>query len=138
MADAAKFLPLALEFLEALENRANDTRLSDNQRISLWFAFGTLLDSQALYDRAFGYFQRANNLARRRFKYDKSIHEARVHRTIEVFDGERISKGFGGANPSDTPVFIVGMARSGTSLLEQIIASHSQAHGVGELDFFLI
>ena len=136
LADAAKFLPLAPELLEDLENRVNDTHLSDNQRISLWFAFGTLLDSQALGDRAFGYFQRANTLARRRFKYDKSTHEARVDRTIEVFDGKRIAKGFAGANPSDTPVFIVGMARSGTSLLEQIIASHPQAHGDGELDFF--
>ena len=127
LADAAKFVPLPRQLLEDLEHRINDSGLSDNQRISLWFAFGTLLDTQVFYDQAFGYFQRANDLSRRRFQYDKSIHEARVNRTMQVFDDKRIAAGLEGANSSETPIFIVGMARSGTSLL---------VYGAGELEFF--
>ena len=59
-----------------------------------------------------------------------------MDRIIEVFTRERLTAGHGGANPSDTPVFIVGMARSGSSLLEQILASHPQIYGAGELEFF--
>lgn len=136
LAGAAKFIPLGSQVLEALETRANDSSLSDEQRKPLYFAFGTILDSQARHEQAFEYFRRANNIARSRLQYDQSTHEARVNHIIDVFNGERITAGLAGANTSDTPVFVVGMARSGTSLLEQIIASHPQAHGAGELEFF--
>ena len=136
LAESARFVPLETKLLDVLETHINDANLSDDQLKPLCFAFGKVLDAQDRHEQAFRYFERGNDIQRRRFRYDAARHQTRIDRIVEVFSAERIAEGLAGANPSDTPVFIVGMARSGTSLLEQILASHPQVHGAGELEFF--
>ncbi len=98
------------------------------------YALGKLLDDEGRYDDAFMSFQLANRLTAeihhaegRRFEIANL--RAFVDRTVA---GPMPNRG-AFTSPSERPVFIVGMARSGTSLVEQIAASHSRVHGAGEL-----
>ncbi|GBC61686.1 hypothetical protein DENIS_2648 [Desulfonema ishimotonii] len=102
----------------------------DLQR-QLHFNLGRLYDKLKEYDAAFGHFFQANELRPKRF--DVRAHENGVSALISAY-----SPGFQhrlprAVNRSEIPVFIVGMPRSGTSLVEQIVASHPQVHGAGEL-----
>ena len=91
---------------------------------------GDLLDARGEYDRAFAQHRRANRL--RASRYDGQGHEEFVTRLIAIYSREMMDALPRGSS-SDTPVFIVGMPRAGASLVEQIIATHPRAAGVGAL-----
>ena len=103
------------------------------QGANVHFTLGYVLDKAGRYDAAFGHYLQANRSQRRLQPYStltqlnlqKSVLEAFGHPFLER------SRRFG--NPSAKPLFIVGMPRSGTSLLEQILASHPAVHGGGEM-----
>ncbi len=121
--------------LGALLQRAD---CPDETRIDADFALGMLLDNAGRYDEAFAYFNEANVLARRRLAdahalYDHAEMRRRVDTLIATCTPELFAAVAGEGNPSELPVFIVGMPRSGTSLVEQIAASHSRVFGAGEL-----
>ena len=99
----------------------------------LRLAAADLLDAAGRYDEAFAFATRANNL--RRVAYDSAANEATIDRLITYWTRRRMACLPKAAYRSDKPVFIVGMPRSGTSLVEQIVASHPLVHGAGELDF---
>jgi tetratricopeptide (TPR) repeat protein len=85
--------------------------------------------------RAFEHLRVGNKLKRDTFQYDGQATDAWVGRIAEAFSGpllERLSAA-GSGDPSAMPIFIIGMPRSGTTLLEQILASHPLVHGAGEL-----
>ena len=105
--------------------------------ISLRFALGKYFDDVAQYDDAFGSYRQANELSKRYGrKYDGSKLTARIDRLIGTFDATFIRRCQTDASPSELPVFVVGMPRSGTSLVEQILASHPAVFGAGELNFW--
>jgi len=109
-----------------------------SERISAGFALGMLLDNAERYDEAFPYFAEANNLHRQERAaagecFDIDVLQSQVSDLIELATPEFFSAAASWGNASETPVFIVGMPRSGTSLVEQIAASHSRAFGAGEL-----
>lgn len=111
--------------------------LRASDRIGAGFALGTLLDNSDRYDDAFPYFAEANAIHYRertslgeRFDILALRHE--VNGLIERCTPELFSLASDWGNRSDLPVFIVGMPRSGTSLVEQIAASHSRVFGAGE------
>jgi tetratricopeptide (TPR) repeat protein len=120
--------------LEALANSAEKLPLQDRTR--LYFALGKVRDDLGDYDRAFAAYAAGNRAHANAHPYD----EARVVRQgndlIELFDRKLIDRFSGSGSPDRTPVFIVGMPRSGTSLTEQILASHPDVHGAGELKDF--
>ncbi len=94
--------------------------------IFIQFALGKALEDIGDYERSFHHWMRGNRLKRSRIDYDE-------RGTVEMF---RHSAGgsFGAeSDPSVVPIFVVGMPRSGTSLIEQILASHAQIQGAGEL-----
>jgi tetratricopeptide (TPR) repeat protein len=108
------------------------------QRVWLSFALGTMLDNAGRYDEAFSSFAQGNTLLRERLAawgevYDHDALRRRVADLIESLTPEFYSAVEPDGNPSETPVFIVGMPRSGTSLVEQIAASHSRISAAGEL-----
>ena len=110
-----------------------------SRRISAGFAAGSLLDNADRYDEAFACFAEANGLLRRQseqagqgFEID-AVRRA-VDSSIKHFVPTAFSAVGTWGNQSELPVFIVGMPRSGTSLVEQIAASHSRVFGAGELD----
>jgi tetratricopeptide (TPR) repeat protein len=101
---------------------------------SLYFTAAELLDRAGRYDEAFSLAAKGNELYRGE-PYDSAAYEHLTYPQIDYFTGERIRSMPKGTVRSDKPVFIVGMPRSGTSLVEQILASHPAVHGAGELDF---
>jgi len=100
---------------------------------TLNFAAADLLERAGRYDEAFLYASRGNEV--RRAKYDPVAQERWASRQIAYFTRERLRSLPRATDRSDKPVFIVGMPRSGTSLAEQIVASHPAVHGAGELNF---
>jgi tetratricopeptide (TPR) repeat protein len=107
------------------------TALED--RYHLCFALGKALEDRADYQLSFGYYERGNRLKREELKYtpERLTKEMRLQReqvTVELLDQ------FSGAGcQSQDPIFIVGLPRAGSTLIEQILASHSQVEGTMEL-----
>ena len=107
--------------------------LSDRSRLSFAFALGKALEDQKDHAAAFPYIRQGNDLARKLHPYDIATRHAEVaavQAAMRGFDwaGTRID----GASDG-TPIFVTGMPRSGTTLVEQIIASHSRVTGAGEV-----
>lgn len=107
------------------------------EEASLQFALGKYFDDVGDFAAAFGHYQRGNELHRQlAVPYDRGARAALVDDMIRVYTQERLAHPAPGASDSQRPVFVVGMMRSGTSLVEQIVASHPQVAGAGELDFW--
>ena len=105
--------------------------------ISLRFALGKYFDDVAQYDDAFASYAQANELTRRYGRgYERATLSTRIDRVIGSFDAAFIRQCQAGGSPSEVPVFVVGMPRSGTTLVEQILASHPAVFGAGELKFW--
>jgi len=102
------------------------------ERAFLHFAAGKAHADLGEPERAFAHHAEANRLRRSAFDYDVGADEAWMGAIAEAFDGERLAalRAHGDATPA--PVFIVGMWRSGTTLVEQLLASHPAVHGAGE------
>lgn len=97
------------------------------------FALGKMYDDLGEYDPAFEHYRRGNEILRRHRPFDPDGPD-RLVETIETrFDEAWFDRVRGWGDPSARPVFIVGMPRSGTSLVEQILASHPEVYGAGEL-----
>jgi tetratricopeptide (TPR) repeat protein len=106
---------------------------------NLRFALGKYYDDVGDYPRAFRAYQRANELQKlRAVPYDRSAHERYVSDLVNAYSSEVLSRAGEGASDSTRPVLVTGMPRSGTSLVEQIIASHPGAFGAGELHLWTV
>jgi tetratricopeptide (TPR) repeat protein len=126
-----RFTPADQLTVEAIEAAAARGDLPAFERRQVHFALGKAYDDLGQYDRAFSHFHEGNELARTDF--DRRLFVWLVERMEAWFPKSRFRAGGDSGNPSQLPVFIVGMPRSGTSLVEQIIASHPQVYGCGEL-----
>lgn len=117
-----------------LETLLARPELSDEARINAGFALARLLDRRRQHDAAFARLRAANGLKARQVPFDARRHTEYLERLIATFSAGFFAarKGFGIS--SELPVLIVGMPRSGTSLVEQILASHPLVHGAGEID----
>lgn len=103
----------------------------------LRYAMGKYFDDLGKHSRAFEQYKRANELQKRlAAPYDRPARTRFVDETTGLYTRQRLAQSAKGASDSATPVLVTGMMRSGTSLVEQIIASHPQAIGAGELDFW--
>ena len=116
-----------------IEKIAVDESRDDESRLIAHFALGKLYDDCAEYGKAFENFTIGNSLMNRSVDFDASKHSEWIDRIISEYSEEFFRSHSGEGNPSTRPVFVVGMNRSGTSLVEQILASHSQVYGAGEL-----
>ncbi len=128
-----KFTPADLEFIDRAESVLETLGESDSNIRLLYFALGKMLDDCGEFDRAFSHYEKANTLNREEYKLDPETEVQKVSVMIETFTPDLFEQCRGFGDPSRLPVFIVGMPRSGTSLVEQIIASHPQVYGAGEL-----
>ena len=107
------------------------------QEINLRYALGKYFDDVQDFDNAFSSYSLANELKKRSApKYDAERLARRVDQIIARYDADWLRKARAQGNESPRPVFIVGMPRSGTTLTEQILASHPDAFGCGELRFW--
>ncbi|MBO0662003.1 sulfotransferase [Jiella sp. MQZ9-1] len=110
--------------------------LSHDDRMILGFALGKAYDDIGEVDKAFAVLREANRLRKQALGYDIQAHKDLVA-TVAMLHRERLADAASWFQPEDQiahrPVFIIGMPRSGTSLVEQILASHSAVFGAGEL-----
>jgi len=105
--------------------------------ISLRYSLGKYYDDVKQYDQAFSHYRQANELSKRYgAEYDREGLTDRVDRIIDSFNAASVRRLEARGHVSERPVFIVGLPRSGTSLTEQILASHPDVFGAGELDFW--
>ncbi len=117
--------------LTLMERLLTQESLSVDQRRSLLFALGKLCDELKAFDKAFAYFQQANAL--KLCHFDPGKHAAFITALIDAYSVDRWAHLPRATHQSERPVFIVGMPHSGTSLVEQILASHPAVYGAGEL-----
>jgi len=146
--------PKALSDAELVTLRRLTDSAPLNERVYALFALGTVLESRGSYDEAFAAFSQGNRLRRENpdlspgvtpadqelpaaptftsVEAAEQMHESFAQETKRNFSAAYIEKFKGGGEPSRAPIFIVGLPRSGSTLLEQILSSHPQVQGLGE------
>jgi len=121
------------EGISALTNMLKNTNVSKYDSVSAKILVGDLYDSIEQYDSAFLYYKQAKDMLDRDQNYDPVTYQNYISSLINYFSKEKYSSLPSSENTSNELIFIVGMPRSGTSLIEQIISSHSNVFGAGEL-----
>lgn len=123
--------------LAALEALARgEPFLPDDARVDLNFALAKACEDLGDDDRAFRHLQRGNALKRRLVRYDEAAELAVLRDMAGAFTSELLRAKAGLGDPSEVPVFVVGMPRSGTTLVERILSGHPRVFGAGELTAF--
>ena len=112
----------------------NSAALTVDKRILLAFALGKAFEDLQDYGEAFRYFELGNRLRRGTFHYAIESDAELIHNIMRTFNRDAVARLRLAAPPSRRPIFIVGMVRSGTSLVEKILASHPAVHGAGEIE----
>lgn len=114
-----------------------DQKLRLREEMSLNYALGKYYDDTCQYGTAFDCYTRANQLKKQMVGvFDRAGFGDRIDSIVNASNAEVIQKRHDGSSLSRRPLFIVGMPRSGTSLTEQILASHRDIFGAGELHFW--
>jgi len=106
--------------------------LEGEARIPLHFALGKAYEDCGEGARAFRHYARGNGLKRRAMVYDETAALAAMARAEQHFSSDRLARMAGQGEPDETAIFILGMPRSGSTLIEQILASHPDIHGGDE------
>jgi hypothetical protein len=110
---------------------------SATETAELCFSIGKYWDDVSDFDRAFPNYQRANEALKAiGGTYNREARAAYVEDLVRTYTHDAIATSRGGVSESRRPIFIVGMPRSGTSLMERIIAAHPAVYGAGELGFW--
>jgi len=124
-----------LAALEAAERAARDPAhpLPAKKSITLHFALGKCYDDTKQYDKAFPHFLEGCRLKRATYDYDADEVTKHFDSIMRIFSPDTIERLRGAGDPSSVPIFVLGMPRSGTTLTEQILASHPDVYGAGEL-----
>ena len=119
----------------AMETLARRNDLPPDRRSLLLFALAHAYERAGRHDESFRYLLEANRLRRSQISYDERPARRRFERVRHFFTAELIAEKSGQGAPSELPIFILGFPRSGTTLVEQILASHPAVHGAGELSY---
>ena len=120
-------------FKNLIAEADNLTEIRETKALPLHFALGKCFDDTQQYDQAFHHYKEGCRLKRKRTNYDPANNDLILANIRNFFTKETIDRLRGDGCQSNVPIFILGMPRSGTTLTEQIIASHPDAHGAGEL-----
>ncbi len=122
--------------IAAMENLLAGPPAADEEASYLCFALAMAYEDKGDYERAFQHFEKGNRLKRSSIQYNIGDDENVAERVIKVFNKVFVDLYAEHGCSSDEPIFVLGMPRSGTSLIEQILASHSHVFGAGELEEF--
>jgi tetratricopeptide (TPR) repeat protein len=121
--------------IREMRNLLDAPGLDDGDRLELHFALGGALDQLKRYDDAFEHFCEGNSLRRRDLSYDEALERAHFDLLARTFDPTIARLAVAGP-PDARPIFVVGMPRSGTTLVESLLAPHPDVHALGELTAF--
>jgi tetratricopeptide (TPR) repeat protein len=124
--------------IEHMRRQLQRTDLSDENRYHFDFALGKALEDAARYNESFQHYVEGNRLRRAEIGYDAEEMSAYVRRCKRLFTEDFFSQRTGWGAPDDDPIFIVGMPRAGSTLIEQILASHTGVEGTMELPDILM
>lgn len=137
--------PESTQYLTIIQNQLQDAGLSGQAKIKLSFALAKVLDDTKCHDQAWDAFERGNRLKRghsrcisKGVKTKRSAFcdvDQKIRQQVDFFTPEFFDRFGHVGNESRQPVFIVGMPRSGTTMTEQILSSHPDVAGAGELDY---
>jgi len=119
--------------IEAMLAQVEGSGLSASADIHIRFALGKAFEDRGDYDRAWHYYDTGNQRQRQQVYYDPNEFADRQQDIREVFTPEFLAANEGAGHDAPDPILIVGLPRSGSTLVEQILASHSQVEGTAEL-----
>ena len=109
--------------------------LAPTDRIEIEFALGKALEDERRFDDSFAHYASGNALMKQRLNFDPAVAETQLARIREVFTRDFLQERRGWGDPDPAPIFILGLPRSGSTLIEQILAAHSEIDGTQELTF---
>jgi len=121
--------------VRAMEVQLQREDLPAATRVHFCFALGKAWEDAGDYDRAWQYYHQGNQVQRMLVEHDPLEMQSRQDRILEVFSKEFLAEHEGHGCQARDPIFIVGLPRAGSTLIEQILASHSQVEGTLELPF---
>jgi cytochrome c-type biogenesis protein CcmH/NrfG len=119
--------------LAAMETALDHPKLSEEDRFHLHFALGKALEDRRQPAESFVHYSEGNRLRREMLGYEADDTTRQVDRTIGIFTPGLFVARAGQGCPAPDPIFVIGMPRAGSTLIEQILASHSQVEGTMEL-----
>ena len=119
--------------IAAMEQALARDGLEQQHRIDFEFALGKALEDRGEYENSFRHYDNGNILRLRQIPYNADENTARLRRARETFTREFFAARAGSGHPGNDPIFIVGLPRAGSTLLEQILASHPLVEGTMEL-----
>lgn len=111
------------------------TKLPPDRNVFLYYALGKEYEDLGLWDEAFDYYKKGGDAAYAAADYDVSSDISIIDKVIDVCDRGWIEQGAADGETSHQPLFIVGLPRTGTTLTERIVASHSRVTSIGETEF---
>ena len=124
------YLPKIIE----IEKSDNFNNFSSNEKVDIFFSLGKAYEDIKDYEKSFDYLKKANFIKKKEINYNLSTHEKLIKSIIKLFDDfdfEEIKK----KSVQNQIIFICGMPRSGSTLVEQMIAAHEKVSGAGELSY---
>ncbi|MGH8288258.1 MAG: sulfotransferase [Steroidobacteraceae bacterium] len=119
--------------LEQMSRYEADAQTTVGDRYQLCFALGQAFEDRGEYEKSFRYYERGNELKKRERRYDPASFETYARLQIATCTREFFAARQGWGYPDAAPIFIVGLPRAGSTLIEQILASHSRVEGTMEL-----
>lgn len=120
-----EYIPIFENFLASL--------VDEKEEADCHYALGKIYDSKKSYSKAFVHIKKCNVINRNFVPYDAEEHSSRIERLMNVFSTDYFENMQWQGSDSEQPVFILGMPRSGTTLIEQIVSNHPEVYGAGEL-----
>jgi tetratricopeptide (TPR) repeat protein len=107
--------------------------LNEEDRLHLHFALGKALEDAGDYESSFTHYEKGNDIGAQRVRFDEAEFETRRERIEGVFTAALFAARKGKGCPAPDPIFVLGMPRAGSTLIEQILSSHSMIEGTAEL-----
>ena len=119
--------------ISAMQSQLADPRLETVNRVHFHFALGKAYEDARDYGQSSDHYLQGNALQRASIRYDADLNTARMARQKKLFSRDFFAQRAGFGHDARDPIFIVGMPRAGSTLLEQILSSHSGVEGTSEL-----
>lgn len=136
LARAEKITDQNKEAILQWASQLSESQLSEDSAVYLNFGLGKVYDDLRQFEKAFEHYRLGNKLERSQHDFDAESHAAYISRIIETCNADFLQDRQSWRDNSQMPIFIFGMPRSGTTLVEQIVSSHPKVLAGGELDFF--